>query len=159
VIMFPIWREFKIPVHHGAVHLVEQVSLAGMHMESWAKDIVTAFPCRARSTPRYFLVGRISSVQLGFAPGSLVKIKETKAAGKSQGLRLLDFETTLAIRLGYTNQPREWMRVAIQTHIDSGGSHLDLAIVNDGERKDIRTNWSFPENQFQAEHEWLWELI
>jgi len=157
--MCPIWRKAQIPAHQGPADLLEQVNLAGMHVESWTREILLAFPFRARSTPLDFLVARVSSTQLGFAPDSLVNIKDTKTTGQSQGLKLLDFEKTLALRLNYTDQPREWMRVAIRTHIDNGGSHLDLALVNDGARIDVRTNWSFPNNQFQAEHEWLWELI
>lgn len=156
---FPIARKVEIPEHNGAADLLEQIAFAGMHVEGWSKKIFLSFPFRYRSQPCQFLVGRISSVQLGFAPGTWVTIKDTKEAGQAHGLRLMCFEKILALRLDYRDQPMEWMRVAMRTHTDTGGSPLDFAIVNDGARMDVRTNWAFPNNQFQAEHEWFWELV
>lgn len=157
---WPIWREITIPAHQGTEDLLRQIEQAGMHVESWAKELILAHRIRRRASPLTFPVARVASKQLGFfTPGGLVYIVKTKSRGRNCGLELLNIEKILALRLDYADQPREWMRVAMATLLDEDCSCLDLVLVNDGNRMDIRTNWAFPSNQFQSEHEWFWEIL
>ncbi len=156
---WPAWREVGIPAHEGTADLLDKVQRAGMDLESWAKGIMLANPCPARPEPLTFKVARVSGIELGFPAKGLVTISEVKEAGLARGLKLLDPEKVLALRLGYPDEPREWMRLAVETYVDEDGSHLDLAMVNDGSRRDVRTTWAFPGNQYQTEHEWFWETI
>jgi hypothetical protein len=151
-----IWREITIPPHKGTEDLLALVEKSGMHVEHWAKGVVLARPFPARTKPQNFRVARIPAS--GSTDRKFIWICETKAVGRHYGLRFLNAEKVLALRLAYSDQPIEWMRVAVKTFVDKDHSHLDLALVNDGSRKDIRTTWAFPGNQFQAEHEWFWEI-
>lgn len=151
-----VWREVEIPVHRGPEDLLKQVRRAGMHVEHWAKRVVLARPFPARTKPLKFRVVRAQSCL--DSSRKLIPIDEAKFVGRHYGLRLLKAEKVLALRLAYSDQPIEWMRAAVKTFVDSDGSYLDLAMVNDGARLDVRTNWAFPENVFQAEHEWFWEI-
>lgn len=154
---WPIWRQIIIPAHQG--DLMGIVEHDENYIDDWAYDVFEARPSiRPRLRTKRFKVGRISATQLGVKANSLVSIQQIKRRGLAQGLRLLNEEKILALRLAYSDQPSEWMRVAVRTFVDKDGSWLDLAIVNDGSRKDIRTTWAFPRNQFQAEHEWFWEI-
>jgi hypothetical protein len=153
-----VWKQIKIPTHKGPADFLKQIEEAGMHVESWAMDYILANPFEERSEILTFPVARVPAFDLGFPGKQLVTIKEIKAAGESRGLKLLDTEKILALRLDYKDQPREWMRAAVPTKIDKDQSHLDLVLVNDGSRIDIRTNWAFPGNFFQAEHEWFWGI-
>lgn len=152
-----VWREVEIPVHRGPEDLLKQVRRAGMHVEHWAKRVVLARPFPPREIPLKFRVARVPS-GLGDSSRKLISIDEAKFVGRHHGLRLLSTEKVLALRLAYSDQPIEWMRAAVKTFVDSDESHLDLAIVNDGARLDVRTNWAFPENVFQAKHEWFWKI-
>ncbi|MDP9249086.1 MAG: hypothetical protein M3M85_01060 [bacterium] len=153
-----VWRQIKIPIHKGSADFLEQIEEAEMHVESWATDYILAHPFEERLELFTFPVARVSAFDLGFPRKQLVTIGEIKAAGQSNGLKMLNAEKILALRLGYKDQKKEWMRVAVATMIDKDQSHLDLALVNDGSRIDIRTTWAFPGNFFQAEHEWFWEI-
>lgn len=153
---FPVWKEVVIPAHEGSGDLLQKIESTGMHIEYWAKQLLSA-PLAPRKTPVTFRVCRSSNKALGLAT-PLATIDATKRAGLSQGLQFLDGEEILALRLGYADQPREWMRIAMKTYVDEDDSWLDLAIVNDGSRKDLRTTWGFPENVYQSQHEWFWKL-
>ena len=154
---FPGWREINIPPHAGGEDLMNRIRGSGMHVERWAEGLFRAATIEPRTSPIKRHMGRISNQQLGLVSPT-VPIIETKKAGRSQGLQFLTREDILALRLSYTDQPPEWMRVAMDTYVDEDGSWLDLAIVNDGVRRDIRTTWAFEQNLYQPRHEWFWVL-
>lgn len=128
-----------------------------MCVERWAEGLFQTETIEPRTSPMNRHIGRISNQQLGLV-SLTVPIIETKKAGLSQGLQFLTREDILALRLSYTDQPPEWMRVAMDTYVDEDGSRLDLALVNDGARLDIRTTWAFEQNVYQPRHEWFWIL-
>lgn len=154
---FDLWREITIPTHTGTNDLFERLKTADMHVEHWAESVLLsrAIPPRERET--VVRIARISNKALGFTE-PLVTIQETKQAAKGSGLRFLSHEEILTLRLAYADQPVEWMRIAMETHVDEDGSYLDFAIVNDGVRRDLRTTWAFPQNAYQLPHEWFWVL-
>lgn len=152
---FTIWRDVAIPAHAGGEDLKRMIRAADMHVEFWAESLLRAAHIAPRTSVSNLQVLRLSNLDLGFT-APLVPIHETKKAGLLRGLRLLSLEEVLALRLSYTDQPREWMRVAVETYVDADGSCLDLALVNDGSRRDIRTTWGFGDNVYQSAHEWFW---
>jgi hypothetical protein len=152
---FPLWKEILIPTHTGGDDLIGKIQKSGMHIEYWAEQLLRAAHIAPRTAAITCRIARISSKQLGLTTPT-VAIAATKKAGQAHGLQLLTMEEVLALRLSYIDQPREWMRIAAATHVDKDGSWLDLALVNDGVRRDIRTTWAFEQNVYQPEHEWFW---
>ncbi len=151
------WREIIIPAHTGGDDLINRVLTAHAHVERWAENMLRLAKIVSRISPIKRPIIRIRNKDLGLT-APLVSISETKKIGLSQGLQFLSLEEILALRLSYMDQPPEWMRVAMQTQSDADESMLDLAIVNDGARIDIRTTWAFSQNVYQPQHEWFWSL-
>lgn len=154
---FTVWREVTIPAHAGGEDLIRMVRASDMHVECWAESLLQAACIAPRSSASIIHVLRLSNLDLGFKT-PLVSILKTKEVGRARGLRLLSPEEVLALRLSYADQSLEWMRVAVETYADEDGSCLDLALVNDGSRRDIRTTWGFGDNVYQSAHEWFWVL-
>lgn len=152
---FPLWKEIVIPPHEGTADLIAKIRVAGMQVESWAEGLLLARPFEPRNALLTHRLARVSNQDLGFTT-PLVAIEQTKQAGAQLGLQRLTLEDILALRLSYVEQPPEWLRIAMETYVDQDQSCLDIAIVNDGVRRDIRTTWAFPQNVYQLQHEWLW---
>ncbi len=154
---FALWKEIVIPAHKGSADMIAKIRAVGMEVDTWAEGLLLDHPCDARDTPLVRRLARVRNEEPGFTT-SLVTIEETKAAGRRTGLQFLTAEDILALRLAYIEQPSEWLRIAMETFVDEDESHLDIAIVNDGIRRDLRTTWAFPQNVYQLHHEWLWRL-
>lgn len=154
---FPLWKEIVIPQHAGSADLISKIRGAGMQVDSWAEGLLRTYPIEPRGVPTTRHLARMRNQELGFTT-PLVTIEQTKQAGQQRGLHFLSAEDILSLRLAYVDQPQEWIRIAMQTYIDDDESCLDIAIVNDGFRRDIRTTWAFPQNVYQLHHEWLWRL-
>ena len=135
--------------------MINKIHDAGMHVESWAEGLFRSKKIEPRVAPLPRRFASISNQELGFNT-PLVSIAQTKEMGLSKGLRYMTPEDILALRLSYADQPPEWMRVAMETHVDEDESYLDAALVNDGARRDIRTTWAFPQNVYQLRHKWIW---
>jgi|SRR3989344_4155819 len=154
---FAVWRKITIPAHAGGEDLIGKVRGSGMHVEYWAEALFKTGSIAPRVSPENVQIIRIRNADFGFQ-SPLVSIAETKKTGRSLGLRFLTLEEILALRLAYHDQPLEWLRIAMKTYVDDDGSALDIAIVNDGSRRDLRTTWGFEQNVYQLAHEWFWVL-
>jgi len=154
---FTPWGTITIEPHNGGEDLIQKIKDAGMHVEYWAELLFKAGDIPPRPSPKTIEIFRLRNEELGLRQ-SLVSIADTKKAGLSLGLRFLTLEEILALRLAYQDQPREWVRIAMKAHIDSDGSALDIAIVNDDSRRDLRTTWGFDQNVYQSAHDWFWAL-
>ena len=123
-ISFNVWKTIKLGNYKNADEFRKALKKNGFKIGDWANDILSKPAFTVAGASEEIQLVNVSVADLGFKNGATYKDICTKA--KELGLELCPNEVGPQLRLQYKDQPKgEWLRIAMEPIIDSGG-HLGI---------------------------------
>jgi len=152
---FDIWKTIKLGTgFKTADEFRRALRDGGFRISGWASDILgnPAFKVASEETEVDLI--KVTVAELGFKEG--VRRDQIYERAKEFGLELCPAEVGPQLRLRYKDQPNgEWILVAMEPIIDSGGFPGLFSVVRFVSKLWLRSGWGDPAFFWAADSRWV----